>query len=295
MVCLNGKSVTLSVTIIFWGLLTTGSADVVILKDGTRIDAQRVWEDDGLVRFSLPNYEDIVITYSKEIVERIEKGQLGNDTHSKLTNERGAAGTGRIPTAESDADKPTGGVPSEKNAPADDSQSGNLEKKTSDAPVSGLDIDTSLVESVAGIQFYNARRAFKYQTGPVTKYHSFKEAVDDLAAKFGKDPDWIGKNLGDTNDLGQIYINLSRSEGDLEIEEGVAGERTGILFYDPRRSYKYWVADESKHHTLEAAISALAEQYGQTPEWIIDHLGETNDLTDIHHNLQQGISAGSDQ
>ena len=49
-------------------------ADVIFLKDGTTVEAAKVWDEDGFVRFNLKDYDDITITYSKEIVERIEKG-----------------------------------------------------------------------------------------------------------------------------------------------------------------------------------------------------------------------------
>ena len=215
----------------------------------------------------------------------MEKGQ----------NERDAAGDSWVPGAVPDAGKRKPLPPNGKNASAVSNQSENFETETSTASVPEPEIDMSEVEAVAGIQFYSARRAFKYQTGPDTQYHSFKEAVDDLAAKFGKDPYWVGQNLGDTNDLGQIYINLSRTKEETETEKDATYNKAGILFYDPRRTYKYWVADDSKHHTLEAAINALAEKYSQTPDWIIDHLEETNDLTEIHRNLGKGISAKSDK
>ena len=49
------------------------ASDLIVLKDGTQVKAQNVWEENDLVRFTLPDYDGIVVTYAKEIVLRIEK------------------------------------------------------------------------------------------------------------------------------------------------------------------------------------------------------------------------------
>ena len=49
------------------------ASDLIVLKDGTQVKAQNVWEENDLVRFTLPGYDGIVVTYAKEIVLRIEK------------------------------------------------------------------------------------------------------------------------------------------------------------------------------------------------------------------------------
>ena len=61
----------------------------------------------------------------------------------------------------------------------------------------------------------------------------------------------------------------------------------GPVFYDPRRPYKYWADQNSKHKTYQAAIAALAQKYKTTPEWVQAHMGDTNDLAQIHRNLSQ--------
>jgi hypothetical protein len=64
-------------------------------------------------------------------------------------------------------------------------------------------------------------------------------------------------------------------------------QASGPVFYDPRRLYKYWADQNSKHKTYQAAIAALARKYKTTPEWIQAHMGDTNDLAQIHRNLAQ--------
>jgi len=102
-------------------------------------------------------------------------------------------------------------------------------------------------------------------------------------------------NLGDTNDLGQIYRHLSRPIEGVQTETEIESTTSGILFYDPRRAEKYWVSPESRCRTLEEAVGILAKQYEQTPEWIIAHLGETNDLVEIHRNLARSAATETGQ
>ena len=75
----------------------------------------------------------------------------------------------------------------------------------------------------------------------------------------------------------------------------------GIAFYNPRRPYKYWTDKNSKHKNYKEAIQAFAEKYDRSPEWIQAHMGDTNDLEQIHRNLtasilnrQTGYRAASD-
>jgi hypothetical protein len=62
----------------------------------------------------------------------------------------------------------------------------------------------------------------------------------------------------------------------------------GLEFYNPRRPQKYWTSANSKHHFFKEAVATLAKQYDRSPEWIQDHMGETNDLYEIHQNLNRG-------
>jgi hypothetical protein len=64
-----------------------------------------------------------------------------------------------------------------------------------------------------------------------------------------------------------------------------ATKTKGLEFYNPRRPQKYWTSTSSKHHSFKEAIATLAKQYDRSPEWIQRHMGETNDLYEIHQNL----------
>ena len=118
-----------------------------------------------------------------------------------------------------------------------------------------------------------------------SKHHTLKGAVDALAKKFDRRPQWVEKHLGNTNDLGDIYRNLAQIDEHPQAQSRTGAVPKGALFYNPRRPYKYWAGETSRHRTLDQALTALAKQYDRSPEWIKAHLGETNDLTEIHQNL----------
>jgi hypothetical protein len=61
----------------------------------------------------------------------------------------------------------------------------------------------------------------------------------------------------------------------------------GPMFYNPRRPKKFWANETSRHSSLDAALNALADQYGQSVAWIETHMGESNSLQEIHQALTQ--------
>lgn len=58
-----------------------------------------------------------------------------------------------------------------------------------------------------------------------------------------------------------------------------------VPFYDPRRKQKYWAASQSRHNDVKSAVAALAELFKRPPGWVTTHMGNTNDLSQIHLNL----------
>jgi hypothetical protein len=99
--------------------------------------------------------------------------------------------------------------------------------------------------------------------------------------------------MGSTNDLNQIHRNLSDGKltSPVEIQTPKGDTPPEILFYDPRRPQKYWTSATAKHDTFKEAISALAKAYDRAPEWIQQHMGNTNNLSEIHENLAKSKSA----
>jgi predicted transcriptional regulator len=325
--------IRLSIFVVLAMLLPESArSDLIVLKDGTQVKAQKVWEENDLVRFTLPDYDGIVVTYAKEIVLRIEKEKAVTGGSSPESRPQKPASESAAVEKDQSVDKPekrpiTAGLPQtavQPSSPPDvvgeealklpgadrevlsapvvtsssvkggqtpgpnDEDAGNRVAKG--VTVLPDNIDENLVHQVTGIQFYDPRRPYKYQTGPTARYRTLKEAVDDLAAKFDKTPRWVELNLGDTNDLGQIYRNLSRRLENVQPETESEGAASGLLFYDPRRAEKYWVSPDSRHRTMEEAVDTLAKQYDRTPDWIISHLGGTNDLVEIHRNLARSAA-----
>lgn len=80
---------------------------------------------------------------------------------------------------------------------------------------------------------------------------------------------------------------LPQYESEATSKQADMAETKGLEFYNPRRPQKYWTSATSKHHAFKDAIATLAKQYDRAPEWIEHHMGETNDLYEIHQNLQK--------
>jgi hypothetical protein len=285
----------------------------------------KVWEEDGFVRFYLPNYDGITITYSKDIVDRIEKGD--GKSASQPTKAQRAISDSTLPAGTSkeakpaSSDAPNGSTRHEKSTDAKSGQESKTAaivttpkqspmtdpggeskqikdiKSASQSNVPSAEPEHADYRQLDGVLFYNPRRTFKYWSGLDGKHHTLDEALTALAQKFGQTPEWVTKHMGGTNDLGQIHMNLSRTpldpvskdSGTLEPAEQVEI----ILFYDPRRTYKYWVSEESRFQTLNEAVDLLAGIYNRPPEWIKANLGETNIVNEIHENLARTKSGES--
>ena len=139
-----------------------------------------------------------------------------------------------------------------------------------------------------GNVFYNPRRPFKYWTGINSKHKSYKEAIQALANHYGHSPEWIQAHMGDTNDLEQIHQNLAKPVLDQEtaVVQPSAPKSPGIVFYNPRRPFPYWTGKTLKHKSYNEAIQTLAAEYGQTPQWVQENMGKSNDLNEIRTNLK---------
>ncbi len=83
-------------------------------------------------------------------------------------------------------------------------------------------------------------------------------------------------------------VSVASTPGQLSSPSKKAG---GLRFYDPRRKHKYWTSKTDKHKTFQAAVAALAKQYGRSDDWVQANMGETNDLDQIHSNLAAGLNA----
>ena len=250
------------------------SADIIFFKDGMKtVCHDRAWEEDGEVKCE---YDNSILTYQKNDVLRIEKIQIEKkiEKPQKKKHVLPPAQTASVPAKQPPGVKQA--APQKK-----------LQKLTN------RDGGTE----TKGLVFYNPRRPQKYWTSDSAKHNTFKEAVAALASQYDRSPDWIQHHMGDTNSLDEIHLNLSNRKLNtpakiMEVDDKKTSE---ILFYNPRRPQKYWTSDSARHNTFKEAISALAKAYNQSPQWVQQHMGDTNNLDEIHQNLAQHISAESAQ
>jgi hypothetical protein len=296
-------------------------AEVIVLKDGTLIEAAKVWEDNGYIKFSPVGYEGIVITYAKEIIDRIGDKKIGVPEEPATETEESVATQANEPpphqkeatqsvntpvvepapesAAPEKAPPAVSATPPEMKPPRTESRKAPEAaapppaKPAKKPPAQQKDspegaVDESAYSEYDGMQFYEPRRTYKYRTGQNTWHRTLEEALASLAATFEHSTDWVEQNLGNTNDLGQIYRNLQLSKlqpagSDPDENSGL----DGIAFYDPRRHYKYWVDANTKYRTLEEALQELARRYDRTPDWVRENIGDANDLGQIYRNLAQ--------
>ena len=89
-----------------------------------------------------------------------------------------------------------------------------------------------------------------------------------------------------TEKKGQKRPVITQNSGQKKVRPTLTDE---MVFYNPRRPYTYWTGKNSKHKTYKRAIQDLANQYERSPEWIQTHMGDTNDLEQIHQNLANQV------
>ena len=139
-----------------------------------------------------------------------------------------------------------------------------------------------------GNVFYNPRRPYKYWTGTNSKHNNYKDAIQALAKQYERTPEWIQAHMGDTNELVQIHQNLANPilNQETDVAQTPSSKSPGIAFYNPRRPFPYWTGKALKHKSYNEAIKALAAEYGQSPQWIQENMGNSNDLNEIHQKLR---------
>ena len=274
---------------------TVGIADAfsarVVLKDGTIEETDRVWESEKYVHFILKGTQSVEIRYAKEIVERIERAagpqpNAGQPSGPELKD--------RPPTLK------TGAPVSRPEAPA---------VKTPDA-------DRRIIEAYRNISFYDPQRPERYWAGSQSRHATLNAALEALSRQYHRPIDWVVAHMGEENDLSRIHANLIAALDTQYNSDGVqpatippsrvlqhdpvpsfpAPPRSsmagGIQFYDPRRPSKYWTGPSTHHDTLQEAVDALADAYGVSPSWVEQHMGDTNELSEIHDNIRGNLQKG---
>lgn len=248
------------------------SADIIFFLDGMKtVCRDRAWEEDGHVKCE---YNGTVLTYQKKDVLRIEKIKIEEEIVKPLDKSRSLPQITPVPAKQTPGGKPP--VSEKKLKPHTNKDGGT---------------------KTTGLKFYNPRRPRKYWTSETAKHNTFKEAVAALAKHYDRSPEWIQHHMGNTNNLDEIHQSLSTNKLNtpakmMKVSEEKSSE---ILFYNPRRPQKYWTSESERHNTFKEAMSALAKAYDRSQEWIQQHMGDTNNLNEIHQNLAQHKSAESSQ
>jgi hypothetical protein len=232
-------------------LSLSANADIIYFKSGMKTICQdNAWEENDKVKCE---YDGWILSYEKSDVLRI----------LLTTPPKQPAASQKKPQVQSENKPPRSGT-----------------KKQNQSKSEGL-------------VFYDPRRPYIYWTDKTTKHKSFNDAIEALAEKYDRPTEWIQANLGDTNDLNEIHRNLAESNSSQAKTTVKPSDKKipKLEFYNPRRSFPYRTDVTTKHKRFNEAINVLARKYERTPEWIRQYMGQTNDLAEIHQNLQTRIKA----
>jgi len=249
-------------------------ADIIFFKDGMKtVCEDRAWEEGTEVKCE---YQGLILNYQKNDVLRIEKIEPEKSSPENQALSKTASG----PAKQSPGIKPPASL-----------KKAVVQKKLQSPPDNAGSLKTM------GLEFYNPRRTYKYWTGKKAKYKTFKEAVAALSAQYDRSPEWIQHHMGTTNSLDEIHRNLRdrKQNTPVKIQADDSATAPEILFYDPRRPHKYWTSTTAKHNTFQEAIAVLAEKYERSTDWVQQHIGNTNNLYEIHQNLANSKLAESSQ
>ena len=250
-----------------------GIADIIFFKDGMKTVCQeKAWMENQEVKCE---YEGAILTYQKEDVLRIQKIRTIKQPDSPPAQTK-------IPEIKK-PDTQTATPPPDTKSPVL-RQKPTVGKKS--PPPSVPPSDRS---DTKGIEFYNPRRPQKYWASASSKHQTLDAAIGALAKKYGRSPEWVMQQMGETNELDEIHRNLSRSKltAPAETKAEPLKPISETLFYNPRRPNKYWTSPTAKHKTFKQAIAALADEYERPQEWVQQYMGESNNLDEIHQNLKK--------
>jgi hypothetical protein len=195
-----------------------GTADEVHLKDGQRLQSTRAWVVGDYAHFILEGTADVEIRYALEIVDRVVStdGKLiypeFQDASQKGTQDSPTApvAAGTVPKQSAPVQGQIESQPTRSKAPAP--KTGQVVPEIELQIPAGL--DTKLLRAKAKklreTPFYDPRRTKKYWAYSQSRHDDAMGAVEALAEFFGRSSQWVTQYMGNTNDLGQIHLNLIR-------------------------------------------------------------------------------------
>jgi hypothetical protein len=194
------------------------TADEVHLKDGQRLRSTRAWVVGDYAHFILDGTADVEIRYALEIVDRIVSSE-GKLIYPEIqdTPHIDIQDTPTSPVAAEPVPKqPTPVQPQIESQPAA-SKTPPAKKRQVALDIEQrlpVGLDTKLLRAKAKklreTPFYDPRRTKKYWAYSQSRHDDVTDAVEALAELFGRSSHWVTQHMGNTNDLGQIHLNLIR-------------------------------------------------------------------------------------
>lgn len=308
--------VTIAVLVLGWMLFPgAGIADRIILKDGTVEESDKIWTSDKFVHFILKGTRSVEIRYAIDIVDRVERDfEESRDNSSVTTQPEGQERTpdaSRLATSPNSGGATSGSLRSHQGEPTADLRKIELGgkgisfydprrpmryqiSKTSAHP----DLQSALDELARiygrtpdwvaaymgeenDIQIIHHNLIDRRQAEMTSRKAT--ESASALPSKYQTDAPDSAHSGNALESLPSKQISQNPPD-DPELKK-----YKGIKFYDPRRKRKYWTGKTTHHGSLQKALEALASQYNVTPEWIEDHMGESNLLIEIHRSVRSNL------
>ncbi|MCU0589992.1 MAG: hypothetical protein MUC57_00775 [Desulfobacterales bacterium] len=239
---------------VWFGGLAAIAADTIYFQDGMRTLCEgSAWEKGDEVHCE---YDGGLLIYRKSDVARIEKGlTVEPELDSKNAQEADSSQ-----------------APSRRPAPAP-----KLETPSASTP-----------PKPKGIAFYDPRRPKKYWSSTTRQHDTFRDAISALAEEFNRSTSWIEENLGDSNELSEVRETLASRLSDSASAKMTSAALPGgvIEFYNPRRAQKYMTGPDTSYDSFHEALNALARDFDKPPDWVEQHMGESNDVDQIRQNLK---------
>jgi hypothetical protein len=287
-------------------LFRYGICDRIILKDGSVEQSHTVWESEHYIHFILKGTRDVEVRYAKGIVERIEG-----------LKPTGYSGTPELSGQSFAPPVRTQGEAVQ--APSRDS----LEQRGETDKIVAVNRGISFYDPRRPMRYWADRESkhknLQAAVAAIARFYGRSTQWVTVHMGDHNDLGTIHFNLikqarGEKSIHGEkvtggpsiiVGSRIAADEGMTE-EDDPEGLSTipqsavptvqstieeGIRFYDPRRSEKYWSGQMTRHNSLKEAIETLARQYGVSPEWIENHMGETNELSQIHHNIRRSLKS----
>jgi hypothetical protein len=295
------------------------------LADGSIVESEKVWRSDGFVHFILSGTQSVEIRYSEKIVTHIEgvADQARPNAVRRFPQQEGqrAQPPATLPTAKrvAPAESQSANQKPMVHAVSPPNQSPKPSSKTADALYAEVaqfnevnfydprrplkywassDIKTNSLNSAIKALAEKYRRTPQWVETHMGKSNNLGQIHRNLIAHLldnnSTSSDLSHKpipEVASTQEAKQPPTTSKDREGGIDPESVRAlfdrqlDLPEGLLFYNPRREFKYWSSEDSHHHSLDEAIAALAAQYGQSREWIEVHMGNSNSLAKIHENL----------